>query len=128
MPTALFFQATPKGVIFCLLAHDTRKRVHKLFQIYLVCYFIFSQLISYVLLYLLFVASHCVYEIFSCPKMSISILIFQICMSIKYHQRTLSFQIPHKLCHTYVWWYFHQHVYVVWACFCFDYINFFLFT
>ena len=45
--------------------------------------------------------------------MSIPILILQICKSVKYHWRTLSFQYPHKPWYCHFRWYWYQHVYMI---------------
>ena len=92
-----FLVLSLKGFLLCVLVLATRKQVNKLFQSYLVCDLIRCQLVSDILCYLLLISSHCIHIISSGPKVSISILIFQICMPIKYHQTTFSFQIPYNL-------------------------------
>ena len=47
------------------------------------------------------------------PKMSVSKLIFQICMSVKHHQCWLPFQISHKCWYRQWWRYHYQHMYIV---------------
>ena len=51
-----------------------------------------------------FISPYCIYIISSAPKVPSSILVFQIRMSVKYHQCTFSLEISHKLCYTYMRW------------------------
>ena len=59
--------------------------------------------------------------------MPISILVLEICMPIEYHERTLSFQIPHKVTYPYIGWYTYQHMDVIDARLClYDFHTFLL--
>ena len=40
---------------------------------------------------------NCKYHIVFAPKLPVSVLVLQIRMSVKYHQRTFPFEISHKL-------------------------------
>ena len=60
--------------------------------------------------------------------MAIAKLIFQVRMSIKYHQTTFAFQISHKLRHTILWRNTYQHVYVVYHQVSFGYLDSFVIT
>ena len=59
----------------------------------------------------------CIHKIPSTPKISTPILVFQIRMSVEYHQRTFALESPHKLWYTHIRWDTHQKMYVVGACF-----------
>ena len=74
-----------KGLFLCLLVLATRKRVHKLLDAHLVGYLIFLELVSNILLYLLFVSAYCIHIIPSGPEMSVAVLIFEIRMPVEYH-------------------------------------------
>ena len=74
-----------KGLFLCLLVLATRKRVHILLDAHLVGYLIFLELVLDILLYLLFISSYRIDEISSCPEMSVTVLVFEIRMSVAYH-------------------------------------------
>lgn len=57
-----------KGLFLCHRILATHKRVYKLFQTHLIRYLTFIQLMINVLLYLLFVSSHCINVISSVQK------------------------------------------------------------
>lgn len=86
-PAAIIFTHCPSCRAFLLLLSYwlTRKRVYILLNIHFVCHYIFCYLVFYILLYFLCVFPYCIYKISSAPKMSIPILILQICMSVEYH-------------------------------------------
>ena len=128
-PTALLTHGGPlRGLFLCLGILATRKRVHKLLQTHLICYFIFLQLVLDVLLYLLFVSSHRINVISPGPEMPISIFVFEICVPVENHQAAFSFEISHDLCYTVFWRDTQQHMNVVWACLCFYNFHTFLFA
>lgn len=109
LPTALPFQANPKGLFYChltparslglfmialfssfplrdyflLFCTGSPVRVYIFIQCHLIRFVIFFQLICNIFLYLLCIFSYCINIISSAPKMSVSIFIFQICMSFK---------------------------------------------
>lgn len=107
------------GFLFVLLHLLTRKRVNEFFHAHLIRQFVFKQLIPNILLYFLLIYSYRVSKVSSYPKLPIPKLILNIRMSFKYHQCWLAFQIPHKLWHWILWWYFYQHVYMIRTGFCF---------
>ena len=60
--------------------------------------------------------------------MSVSILVFQICVSVKYYKCTLSFQKSNKVTYSYIGRYTYQHMYMVYTRFCLYYFHTFLCT
>ena len=60
--------------------------------------------------------------------MSVSVFVFQIRMSVEYHERTFSFQISHKVRYIYIRRDAHQHMYMIRTCFCFMYFYSFHFA
>ena len=103
-----------KGFLLCLGILATRKRVYEFLDAYLVGYLVLLQLILDVSFNCFFVSPYCIYEIPSGPEMSVSILVLQIRMSIKYHQRTFSFQISHYFRYTVLRWYTRKHMNIIW--------------
>ena len=90
-------------------------------------YFIFSDCRLRKALYLQF--SYFIWPLVtSRPKMSISILVLQIRMPIKYHKTAFPFEISHNLCYTKFWRYTDQHMDVIWASLCLYDCYPFLFT
>ena len=89
----------PYGAFYlCLGILATRKRVNKLFQAHLIRYLIFVKLMLDVLRNLLLISPYCVNIVFPCPEVPISILVFQVRVSVEYHQTTFPFEISHDLC------------------------------
>ena len=78
----------------------TRKRVYVFSESHLLQRLLFRQLILDIRGYRMSVRSRGIHVISATPEMPISILVFQVRMPIKYHQRTFPFQIPHKLRYT----------------------------
>ena len=76
----------------------TRKRVDELLHTHSVRNFILGQLFSDVLAYFLLITPYSIYKVPPCPKVSISIFVFQICMPVKNQQTAFSFEISHDLC------------------------------
>ena len=111
--------------VFCLVVLATRERVDIFFQAYLIRCKIFFQLIPYVFCYHPFVLSYGIYKISSTPKVPIPILVFEICVPIENHQRTFALEETHELCYTKIRWNTHWHMYMIRACFCFDYFHLF---
>ena len=74
-----------KGLFLCLLVLATRKRVYILLDTHLIGYLILLELISDVLLHLLFVLAYCIHIVPSCPKMSVPVLVLKIGVSVEYH-------------------------------------------
>ena len=71
-----FYRHAPKGAfLFAPFYRLTRERVNKLFYAQLIVFIILLQLIPYVLLDCLFIASYCIYIVSSTPEMSIPIFI-----------------------------------------------------
>ena len=71
-----FYRHAPKGAfLFAPFYWLTRERVNKLFYAQLIVFIILLQLIPYVLLDCLFIASYCIYIVSSTPEMSIPIFI-----------------------------------------------------
>ena len=71
-----FYRHAPKGAfLFAPFYWLTRERVNKLFYAQLIIFIILLQLIPYVLLDCLFIASYCIYIVSSTPEMSIPIFI-----------------------------------------------------
>ena len=60
--------------------------------------------------------------------MTVSIFVFQICMSIKNHQTALSFEKPHYLSNAILRRDFNEHMYMIGTRFRFYYVYTFLFT
>ncbi len=95
----------PYGAFYlCLSILATRKRVNKLFQAHLIRYLIFVKLMLDVLRNLLLISPYCVNIVFPCPEVPISILVFQVRVSVEYHQTTFPFEISRDLCHTIFRW------------------------
>ena len=113
---------------FRLFFLATRKRVVILFHAYLVAHDIFLQLIPHIFRYFSFVPSYRIHVIAPAPEMSVSVLVFQVCVSVKDHQCALSFQISHELCYAYIRRYLHKHMYVIRACIRFKYFYFLCIT
>lgn len=89
----------PYGAFYlCLGILAPRKRVNKLFQAHLIRYLIFVKLMLDVLRNLLLISPYCVNIVFPCPEVPISILVFQVRVSVEYHQTTFPFEISHDLC------------------------------
>jgi len=65
-----------RGYFLCFLVYATCKQVYKIFQFYLFCYLSFNELISYVLLDLLFITSYYIHKKSSYSKVSVSIFVF----------------------------------------------------
>ena len=95
-------QPLKAAVFFCLLSLATRKRVHILLQGNLVICQIFFQLVLDILLDHLRILSYRVRKVPPTPKISASIFILQIRVSIENHQCTFTLERPHELCHTHV--------------------------
>ena len=128
-PNATIFQAATQVAVFlCLGVLATRKRVYILFEAYLIAGYIFLQLIFHVLSYRFLISTDRIYIISSAPKMSVSVFVFQIRMSVEYHERTFSFQISHKVRYIYIRRDAHQHMYMIRTCFCFMYFYSFHFA
>ena len=117
-----------KGFSLCLIYRLTSKRVDVFLQWHLIIFQIFLHLIFYILFNFLCILTYCVDIISSAPEMSIAILILQICMSIEYHQRTLSFQISHYFRYTVLRWYTRKHMNIIWHTLCCYYFYTFSFT
>ena len=88
------------GCLFCLLVLTTRKRVHILLYTDSITGIIFFELVSYVFFNNFLVLAYCVYVVSSAPEVSASIFVFQVCVSVEYHQTAFPFQISHKLRYT----------------------------
>ena len=128
-PTALFSRAAAKAaVLFCLSNFVTRKRVYVFVKTYLVTSYVLLQLVSYVFFNDFFISANCINIVSSAPKMAISILVFQICVSVKYHQTALSFQVSHKLRYTQLGWNRYKHMHMIFAKLCLVYLYTFLLT
>jgi hypothetical protein len=54
--------------------------------------------------------------------MSISVLVFQIYVAVKYHQAAIPFQIPHNLALAVIRQNTYKHMYMIFSCLCFDYL------
>lgn len=72
-----------------------------------------------VFLYFLCILSDCIHIVFSALELLISILVLPFQVFLVYHQTALSFQVSHETGHGYVWRIFQQHMYMVYADFCF---------
>ena len=73
-----------------------------------------------------FVSADCIYVISLAPELAVPVFVFEVCMAVEYHQRTFSFQIPHKRWHAEFWRDAHQHVDMVRAGLCFKYFYVFV--
>ena len=113
-PEAHVRSATRKPLLFPV------KRVAEI-QRQLISRFIFFQLMRYVLLDLLCILSNRVYIVSTAPELSVPILVLLVSPFLLYHQAAFPFQISHELRNTVLRRYFNQHVYMVWAYFCFQY-------
>ena len=123
-----FRQPLPAAVFLCLLILVTRKRVHIFFDADLIRSVVLLKLISDILRYDLFVASHSIYIVPSAPKISRSILVLQIRVPVEDHQTALSLEKSHELCYTQIRRDTYQHVDVIIACLCFNYFYILLLT
>ena len=83
--------------VLCLVILATRKRVQKLFEGHLFIRKIFIQLVADIFLDCFFVTPDRIHIVTATPKMTVPILVFQVCMTIKNHPRTFALQIPHEL-------------------------------
>ena len=86
-----------KRPVFMPTYSATRKRVDVFFHRDLIYHFILNQLIADILFDHPLVLPCRIYIITTAPEMSAAILIFQICVAIKNHQRAFSLEKPHKL-------------------------------
>lgn len=91
---------TPEGVLVLLRLYPLQVSSYSftLNLSYIISYFPDSEYI----LYRCFIKTYCTHIVSLCPEMSISKFIFQICMSVKYHQYRFSSQIYHKARHTHL--------------------------
>ena len=96
-------QPLKAAVFFCLLSLATRKRVHVLLEGDLITGQVFLSLVLNVLLNHFCILSYCIHKVPSAPEVSAPILILQICMPIKNHQRTFTLERLYKLCYIHVW-------------------------
>ena len=104
------------------------KRIHSLKQTHLVARNILLQLVTDILLNPLLILSYSINIVPSAPKVPVTILVLQVCVSVKYHQTALSFQVTHYLCNTLLRRYRQKHMNMVGTRFCFYYFNTLLFT
>ena len=119
-PTAVLTHGKgASGACLCLGILAARKRIGEFLDVDLVYYLVFLQLVLDVLLYFLFVSPYRINIVFSCPKMPVSVLVFQIRMPVEYHQAVLPFEMPHGLCCTVFQRDTPQHMNVVWTRLCF---------
>ena len=95
-------QPLQAAVFLCLFILVTRERVKIFFYAYLIRRSVLLKLVADVFCNYLFISSYCIHIISSAPKIPRPILVFQICMSVKYHQATLSLEESHELCCTQV--------------------------
>ena len=95
-------QPLQAAVFLCLLILVTRERVEIFFHAYLIRRSVLLKLVADIFCNYLFISSYCIHIISSAPKIPRPILVFQICMSVKYHQATLSLEESHELCCTQV--------------------------
>ena len=88
LPTAHFFGLPLfKGLfLFALFYRLTRERVYQFLETQLLGYNIILNLVLNVGFYHFFVPAHRIDIISGAPELSIPVLIFQIRMSIEYHQ------------------------------------------
>ena len=100
----------------------TRKRVFELSERHLITKLVFFQLVLYVLRNSAFVLSYRIHIVPFTPKLSISVLIFQFAELLIQHRATLSFQVSHEARNRHLRRYFHQHMHMVRAYFCFHYL------
>ena len=93
--------------------------------------FLEAQLVAHLIVELLFlnvfadlgfVSTYCIYVISFRPEHSPSVFVFYVCMSLKYHERTLPFEIPHEICYGKFGRYRHKHMDMVWHRVCFYYL------
>ena len=84
-------------LLFALGYLLTRKRVKVFLNRYLIQYFVLCKLISDILRNYFLVPPYCIHVVALAPKLPVSVLVLQIRMSVKYHQRTFPFEISHKL-------------------------------
>lgn len=106
----------------------TRKRVHILFYRQLFFCVIFPQLIPDIPPYRLLISSYRADIVTSTPKMSVPLFIFQIRVFFEYHQTAFSLQVPHYLRYTVFRWDWNQHMYMIFTCFCLQYLHFLICT
>ena len=86
-----------RPVFLCLGILATRKRVNVFFHRDLIHHFVFNQLIADILFDHPLVLPYRIYIITTASEMSAAILVFQVCVAIKNHQRAFSLEKPHKL-------------------------------
>ena len=84
-------------LLFALVYLLTRKRVKVFLDRYLIRYFVLCKLISDILRNYFLVPPYCIHIVAFALKLPIPILVLQIRMSVKYHQRAFPFEISHKL-------------------------------
>jgi len=94
----------------------------------LVCRNVLFQLIFDVLCNRLFIPPNCIYVLPSAPEVTIPVFVFQIGVSVEYHQTAFPFEIPHELRYTQTGWNAHQHMDMIRARLCFYDFHTFLLT
>ena len=76
----------------------------------------------------LFVGPYRTHKVSPTPEVPVSIFVFQVRVTVEYHQRTFSLQIPHELRHAQVRRDAHQHVDVIRTCVRFQNLHLLLFA
>ena len=98
-----------------------RKRIVYLIYCHLLHSLVLAKLVRYVVFYLFRILADCVDIIPSAPKLSVSILKFQITVFLVYQYTAFAFQKSHKSRNTHFGWYLYAHMHVIEANLCFKY-------
>ena len=84
---------------------------------------IFFQLLLNVFRNIFSIFSYRIYIISSAPKRPVSMLVFQVSMSLVYNPATFPFQKSHNARYAQLWRYFYQHMYMIGTYLCFYYCH-----
>ena len=116
-PVAPHPRTTAQAVsgLLLLTAILSRERIKQLRMCQFVFCQIFHQLVSDILSNHFFITAYSINKVAATPKMTVAILVFQLCMTVKDHQRTFTLQITYKLRYTQIRGNTHQHMNMIWT-------------
>ena len=116
-PVAPHPRTTAQAVsgLLLLTAILSRERIKQLRMCQFVFCQIFHQLVSDILSNHFFITAYSINKVAATPKMTVAILVFQLSMTVKDHQRTFTLQITYKLRYTQIRGNTHQHMNMIWT-------------
>ena len=116
-PVAPHPRTTAQAVsgLLLLTAILSRERIKQLRMCQFVFCQIFHQLVSDILSNHFFITAYGINKVAATPKMTVAILVFQLSMTVKDHQRTFTLQITYKLRYTQIRGNTHQHMNMIWT-------------